>query len=202
MRKSGRPRQNRERRKDGRMVPLIDKGNIVVQARRAAFEVFQGGKASDQIGDPIGRAWAVGLLDGAAFDAAMLRDIGRRYAQLHSIVYRQTQCAVADHDRVRGTGAGNDNDHTGERFAKLDQLARDAGSKERLAMRKLCVEGSPDENPLWLDRLIKAKCAARMGKNTTAWTAEMLARYFAETTRDAMIMAQAIGALVAMVEGK
>jgi hypothetical protein len=196
--KSGRPRQNRERRKDGRLVPLIDKGNMVVQARRAAFEVFQGGKAGDQIGDPIGRAWAVGLLDGTAFDSAMLRDIGRRYAQLHSIVYRQTQCAVADHDRVRGTGAGNDNDHTGERFAKLDRLARDAGSKERLAMRKLCVDGSPDENPMWLGRLITDRTTPHLYFHERGCTA-----YFAQSTdRDRMIMSQALGALVAMVEGK
>lgn len=196
--KSGRPRQNRERRKDGRCVPMIDHGNERVQQRREAFKVFQGGKASDQIGDPIGRAWAVGLLDGTPFDSAVLRDIGRRYAQLHSIVYRQTQCAVADHDRVRGTGAGNDNDHTGERFAKLDQLARDAGSKQRLAMRKLCVDGSPDENPLWLDRLIFEE----------VWNASIRAegkKPCPDTMafpRDRMIMSQALAALVAMVEGK
>lgn len=191
-----RPRSNRQRRKDGRLVPLIDKGNERVQARRAAFEIFQGGKAGDQIGDPIGRAWAVGLLDGTTQDPAILRDMGRRYAHLHSIVYRQTQCAVADHDRVRGTGAGNDNDHTGERFAKLDQLARDAGSKERLAMQKLVLVDNPDENPIWLDRLIRERTWRPIPGGLLMRSIDPF------RDRDRMIMKQALAALVAMVEGK
>jgi len=187
----GRPKSNRPCRKDGRLEPLIDKGNVVVQACWEAFKVFQDGKTDQQVHDPIGRAWAVGLLDGTTQDAAMLRDIGRRYAQLHGIVYRQTQCAVADHDRVRGTGAGNDNDHTGERFAKLDQLARDAGSKQRLAMQKLCLSANPDEDPLWLGRLI-------------AWERIVGAldeKPIPPFMRDHMILTQAVQALVAMVEG-
>lgn len=186
----GRPRKAGARRKDGRLaIQPRDYGNIVVQQRRASFEIFQGGKADQQVYDAIGRAWAVGLLDGQNVDAAMLRDKGRQYAELFAAVYAGTAVKTGGMEpRVPGTGEGSMDDPTGRMFARLDELARAAGSKERLAMRKLCVEGSPDENPCWLDRLIMAKIA-----RVRPIEQPML--------RDRMIMAQAIVSLVAMVEG-
>jgi len=171
----------------------------VVRRKQAYAERF-GSKVADDTHDPIGRAWAAGLLDGTRVDPAMLRDMGRRYAQLHAVVYRQTQCAVADNDRVRGTGLGNDNDPTGERYNALDQLARDAGSKQRLAMQKLVLHPNPDENPLWLDRLLRDAAFASyaaMTKARGATTVFLPCGY----DRDRMILTQAVQALVAMVEG-
>jgi hypothetical protein len=168
-------------------VQAHDYGNDRVVARREAFKVFQGGKAGDQLGDAIGRAWAVGLLDGTTQDAAILRDMGRKYANVRALVFRQTGTAVGELEpRSRGTGDGVDKDPVGTLFAKLDGLARAAGSKQRLAMQKLCVDASPDEDPEWLGRLI----AQRRGCiNSDTFP------------RDHMIMAQALAALVAMVEG-
>lgn len=158
--------------------------------------MFQGGKAGDQLGDAIGRAWAVGLLDGTTQDPAILRDKGREYANLRAIVYRCTGTAVGELEpRSRGTGEGAGKDPVGERFAKLDELARNAGSKQRLAMQKLCVDGSPDENPEWLDRLIRFEQSARTLSIPTICDAEL------PSIRDHMIMAQALAALVSMVEG-
>ena len=182
----GRPRKSGVRRKDGRLASVPrDFGNAFVQARRAAFEMFHGGKAGDHLGDPIGRAWAAGLLDGHRQDGAMLRDIGRRYASLNAIVFAKTQMAVADPEPYsRGTGDGTNDDPIGERYDRLDRSARDSGSKERLAMRKLCVECSPDEDPLWLARLIQCRRAGAL-----------------PNPRDHMILTQAARALTAMVEG-
>lgn len=182
----GRPRKIGARRRDGRLVSAPrDQGNAFVQARRAAFAMFQGGKAGDQLGDAIGRAWAVGLLDGRRHDGATLRDLGRRYASLNAIVFAKTQMAVADPEPYApGTGEGSSEDPIGERYDRLDRCARAAGSKERLAMRKLCVECSPDEDPLWLARLI----ACRRGG-------------LAPQPRDARILRQAADALSAMAEG-
>jgi hypothetical protein len=175
--------------------------NDVVQARREAFKPFQGGKAGEQIHDPIGRAWAVGLLDGTTIDSAMLRDIGRRYADLNKAVFHRTQMAVANSDQApRGTGDGTDKDPIGERYMALDQLARDSGSKQRLAMRKLVLAENPDENPLWLDRLVNARRQAEAafevgGRGTSG-------PWIVPYDRDCMILEQAKQALVAMVEGR
>lgn len=186
-----RPRKSGPRRKDGRLaIQAHDYGNIRVRERREAFKVFQGGKADQQVHDPIGRAWAVGLLDGTTQDAAILRDIGRRYASLYALVYRQTGTAVGELEpRSRGTGDGVDTDPTGQRYATLDALARSAGSKQRLAMQKLCCGDSPDSNPEWLNRLIVARL-------------DFIKDAMRPFERDHMIMTQAIAALVAMVEGK
>lgn len=183
----GRPRKAGARQPCGKLRPAVanDKGSDFVQARRASFEIFQGGKAGDHLSDPIGRAWASGLLDGHAQDAAILRDIGRRYASLNAQVYASLQVVIGDLEpRSRGTGGGSDEDRTGEAYTRIDQLARNAGSKERLAMQKLCLPTTPDEDPLWLGRLIQCRFWKRV-----------------PIERDHMIMTQAVRALVAMVEG-
>jgi hypothetical protein len=198
----GRPRKAGARRKDGRLaIQLPVPANDVVQARREAFRPFQGGKCDQQIHDPIGRAWAVGLLDGTRFDAAMLRDAGRRYGEIHGVVFARTGMAVANNDRSpRGTGAGTDKDPAGELYAKLDQLARDSGSKQRLAMRKLVLAENPDENPLWLDRLVNERqyFEATFGPGGRGSSRPWIVSY----DRDRMILEQAKQALVAMVEGR
>lgn len=193
----GRPKKAGPRRKDGRLaIQLPIPANDVVIARREAFKPFQGGKASEQIFDAIGRAWAVGLLDGTRYDSAILRDMGRRYAHYHALVFACTGMAIGELEpRSRGTGEGNGEDRPGERYTDLDRLARNAGSKQRLAMRKLCVEVSPDEDPLWLGRLIQLAQWRRQELGRLDCSAWMSA------DRDRMILTQAVEALVAMVEG-
>lgn len=159
----GRPRKAGARRRDGRLVPAIDRG----KERVAAFAVFQGGKAGDQLADAIGRAWAAGLLDGTRIEASALRDAGRRYAELHGRVFAATAARTATLERIgRGNHAGwtggDGQDPAGERYARLDGLARDAGARERLALRKLCLTPSPDADPAWLARLIAARRAGEL----------------------------------------
>ena len=67
----GRPRKAGARNAKGRLIVLPDRGNAVVQARAAMFARFQSGRADQQVGDQIGRAWAAGLLDGMECDAAI-----------------------------------------------------------------------------------------------------------------------------------
>jgi hypothetical protein len=132
----------------------------------------------------------------------MLRDAGRRYGEIHAMVFARTGMAVANNDRTpRGTGDGSDKDPTGELYAKLDQLARDSGSKQRLAMRKLVLAENPDENPLWLDRLIEC---VRWSSAPAAVVATGRGSFIAggTFTHDHMILEQAKQALVAMVEGR
>lgn len=182
----GRPRKAGARRRDGRLVPAIDRGNARVQERAAAFAVFQGGKAGDQLADAIGRAWAAGLLDGTRIEASALRDAGRRYAELHARIFAASAVRTATLERIgRGNHAGwtggGSQDPAGERYARLDALARDAGARERLALRKLCLTPSPDADPAWLARLIAARRAGA-----------------APDPRDRQILDLAVRALLAM----
>lgn len=197
----GRPKLAGARRADGRLVePQRIPANDVVIARQKAYAERFGAKVAGDTYDPIGRAWAAGLLDGTRVDPAMLRDMGRRYAEMHSRVYGATQVRIWTAERRSPAGNTKSQpiplDPMGERFTALDQLARDAGSKQRLAMQKLVLHANPDENPVWLERLlIDASGAAieRQGRGIVVRLAAF--------DRDRMILTQAVQALVAMVEG-
>src|SRR3954465_5803883 len=83
MGRAGRPsKTGRRRLKSGRRTDVapFDHGAAHVQRRASRFASFQDGKATQQLFDPIGRAWAVGLLENARIDPAVLRDAGRDYA--------------------------------------------------------------------------------------------------------------------------
>jgi len=179
----GRPRLKGPRSASGRLIePPRVPANDVVTARHAWFARAFGAKAAGDAYDAIGRAWAAGLLDNDRLDPAALRDVGRRYAHLHEIVFAASIARTAALEIVsKGTGEGRADDPSGEGYARLDRLARDAGSKERLAMRKLCLEPTPDQDPLWLARLIQARAAGVAGE-----------------ARDMAILVQAIRALLAM----
>jgi len=179
----GRPRLKGPRTPGGRLVtPARVPANDVVTARHAWYARHFGAKVAGDAHDAIGRAWAAGLLDNDRIDPAALRDIGRRYAHLHDRVFSATVVKTATLDPMpKGTSDGRADDPPGERYARLDAIARDAGSKERLAMRKLCTEPTPDQDPPWLARLIHARAGGVSGE-----------------ARDTMILAQAIRALLAM----
>ena len=153
----GRPRKAGPRNAKGRLVVMPDRGNDRVQARHAAFARFQNGKANEQTHDQIGRAWAVGLLDGRSIDPAILRDKGREYGGRYWQEYAEMAPSMGAPERA---AKGNDNDgmddKPGERFMRLDILARSVGREAADAMHSMCVDEwwFPDDNQPWIDRLI------------------------------------------------
>jgi hypothetical protein len=192
----GRPRKAGPRNAKGRLIALPDRGNVVVQARSLAFARFQGGRADQQVGDQIGRAWAAGLLDGQARDAAILRDIGRRYGGLYWHQFALLAPKTGQLER-RDRAAANDagwEDGSGDYFAKLDALARTAGREAVAAMHALCVDGwwFPDTNAPWVERLINSAIQDAGGRASGALA----------TTADREKAKVAVEALLAMVEGR
>lgn len=192
----GRPRKAGARNAKGRLIVLPDRGNIRVQARAAAFARFQSGRADQQVVDQIGRAWAVGLLDGLDHDPAILRDIGRRYGGLYWHEYATLAPKTGPLER-RDRTAANDarwDDNPGEYFARLDALACSAGREAVAAMHGLCVDGwwFPDTDAPWIERLINAAMRDAGGHPLGE----------AATASDRARMAAAADALVAMVEGR
>src|SRR3954462_11635225 len=122
MKRRGRPSKVGRRLKSGRRVEVaaFDHGAEHIQRLRGRFAAFQDGKASQQLFDPIGRAWAVGLLENARIDPAVLRDAGRDYAARYWNYY-PIAAGVANYQNVdrRGAGGGGGEDPGGERFRKL-----------------------------------------------------------------------------------
>ena len=194
--KRGRPRKAGARNAKGRLIMLPDRGNAVVQARAAMFTRFQSGRADQQVGDQIGRAWAVGLLDGMERDAAILRDIGRRYGGLYWHQFAALAPKTGQLERRDGTAAndGDGQDHPGEYFATLDALAHKAGREAVSAMHSLCVDGwwFPDTDAPWIERLISSavRDAGGCGASDVA------------TAADRAKMMAAATALLAMIEGR
>ena len=190
----GRPRKAGARNAKGRLVVMPDRGNDRVQARDAAFARFQNGKAGEQIHDQIGRVWAVGLLDGRSIDAAILRDKGREYGGRYWQEYAEMAPSMGASER---TAKGNDNDgmddKPGERFMRLDHLARSVGREAADAMHGLCVNEwwFPDDNKPWVDRLI----------NTQFLKAGAQVAGEIERVGDRELLRLAVDALVAMAEG-
>lgn len=191
----GRPRKAGTRNIKGRLIALPDRGNAVVQARAARFARFQDGKADQQVIDQIGRAWTTGLLDGHGCDAAILRDIGRRYGSLywHEFAAMAPKTgALERRDRAAANDSGDD--RPGEYFRTLDALARTAGREAVAAMHSLCVDGwwFPDTDQPWIARLINEAVAHATGR----------AANDGASATDRARMAAAADALVAMVEGR
>lgn len=192
----GRPRKAGARNAKGRLIVMPDRGNIRVEARAAAFARFQSGRADQQLADQIGRAWAAGLLDGQARDAAILRDIGRRYGGLywhHFAALAPKTGQLERRDRTTVADNGWD-DRPGEYFEKLDALARSAGRESAAALHGLCVDGwwFADTDAPWVARLINSAIAEDGGR-----PAGPLA-----TPMDRLRMQAAVEALLAMVEGR
>jgi hypothetical protein len=205
--KGGRPRRTGKRHPGGQLVrtPANDKGNDVVQARSSTFAVFQGGKADQQVSDPIGRLWAVGLLDGQRHDGAILRDIGRRYGALYWHEYTWLSPRVSELEpRSRGSGSTSDIDRAGEQFKRLDDLARSTGQHAVAALHDLCVNSwwFPDVGPEWLDRLVTAALIRKQAERVDAGKAPLGSIVGPlPVCGDHARLALAISGLVAMVEG-
>ena len=165
MGRAGRPSKSGRRSRSGKRIAAapFDHGAAHVQRLRERFAAFQDGKAGQQVFDPIGRAWAVGLLENARIDPAVLRDAGRDYAARYWAYY---PCAggVSNYqaeDR-RGSVSSGGEDPGGERFLSLDARLRNAGRLAYEAAQSLCLDFHwfPDDNPAWLDRLINVRLLA------------------------------------------
>jgi hypothetical protein len=165
--RAGRAAKPGKRTKSGRLsaagVARRVEPNDRVLAVRDAFRWFQDGKADQQVHDPIGRAWAVGLLDGFGADPAALRDAVRTYGEGYWSYYAGLGIAMGGFEGAsRSSGSGAWADPRGRRFEQLDAAVDAAGASSgngravRDALHNVAVDHHwfPDENPLWLDRLI------------------------------------------------
>jgi hypothetical protein len=124
--------------------------------------VFDGGKKQpDQIYDPIGRAWAAGLLESGTIDPVILRDIARTYARLYWSHWPASS-GIAQYGEMIGRGSvsgpSNDTARNEAWFSRLDNALRSKGRKATDAVHALCVNSYhlPDEenDPQWLMRLL------------------------------------------------
>lgn len=169
MGRAGRPsKAGRKRLKSGRRTDVtpFDHGADHVRRLRDRFAGFQDGKAAQQVFDPIGRAWAVGLLENPRVDPAILRDAGRDYAARYWNYY-PAAIGVGNYlaeDRRAAMWAGGEDPH-GEWFQRLDAQLKNAGREAYQAVHSLCLDfyWFPDDNPGWLDRLIEARVAGVSG---------------------------------------
>jgi hypothetical protein len=198
MARTGRPTKSGRRTKSGKRISAapFDHGAEHVQRLRGRFSRFQDGKATQQVFDPIGRAWAVGLLENEWIDPAVLRDAGRDYAGRYWGYY---PCAIGvanylnEDRRGGGSGWGHGEDPGGERFQKLDAALKNAGRTSYDAAQSLCLDfyWFPDDNPAWLDRLINARLTGGHGA---------LGGEF-RRAGDAATMRAAVEGLLALAEG-
>lgn len=165
---SGRKRRSGDRFPGGQLRPTFDRGTDRAQELRAKFAIFAGGKGGDHVGDPIGRAWIVGLLENPHVDPAALRDAGRQYAARYW-GYWPTVAGVGNYlgETRRGGGFGDPEDPRGATFQRLDMLLSTAGRAAYAAVQDLSLSEhwTPDSDPPWLARLItlrlvEAKAAA------------------------------------------
>jgi len=189
----GRPSKSGKRRRNGKRICAapFDHGSDQVQRRRGRFARFQGGKAGQQVYDPIGRAWAVGLLENARIDPAVLRDAGREYAIRYWAFYPGAAEVSNYRNEVRCGRLGElDDDPNGERFLKLDAWLKHAGRACYDSVQSLCLDfyWFPDDDPAWLGRLIEARLAGAAGQG--------------DAPGDAAKMQAALEGLLALAEGR
>ncbi|MBA3678260.1 MAG: hypothetical protein H0W74_12805 [Sphingosinicella sp.] len=137
---------------------MRDYGNDHVQALRERFSVFQGGKAGNELGCCIGKAWAAGLLEGHGADAQALRDAGRDYARLWYEYYGLSQVRTSRFERHSKGFASAAVTPDQRRFLKLDGIVSARPSAHRDAFYALCVDYfDSDALPPFVDRLINER---------------------------------------------
>lgn len=169
VRKGGRKKLNRQRFPGGKLKPLFDRGSDRTIAARERFAAFHAGKADQQLFDPIGRAWCVGLLDNERVDPAVLRDAGRAYGAGYWAYFVETQPGVSAYEGPRSRTSApraSRSDPQGETFKRMDRKLKDAGRSAYDAAQSLCVDPYlfPDDDPAWLARLIEARLRRGIGE--------------------------------------
>lgn len=203
MARKGRPKKKAPRNENGRLArgrAAWDYGNDRIVELESMFSPFQDGKAGQWIKTPIGRAWAVGLLDGYDADPVALRDAGLNYAARYW-GYWPCGAGVTNYEREdrRGSGWGDGSDPRGLAFERLDKAVTDAGRASAAALHSLVVDCHwfPLDNPAWLDRLINVRLLSK--RRTVSGVLQMPMRGDAETLK---LAAQALLAIVAGIERK
>ena len=135
------------KRKNGRLVPLIDKGTERAQATVALF-------GTDGC-DAVGRAYRAGFL-GEGSEAKARLDAARKVAKIYWQAYAtgRYKCPLADD--THGSGLI---DH--EKVKRREQWLREVtdcvnrmGRDVRQAFDQLVIEPHPDSGPPWLDALL------------------------------------------------
>lgn len=148
MARKGRPSKPGAR-KNGRRIPdvaVFDKGTDQAKLRR---ELYHGNGY-----DPIGRAYAVGLL-GDGDEAKDRLTMGRRYAQAYHAEYAVTRYRCPIGDNVRGIDHGDN--RTNERREWVDQQTARMVATGCLPYADQLLDpmnAFADQNPAWLARLL------------------------------------------------
>jgi len=167
-RRKGRPSLPGKRKANGRLraqAAAPDLGNVRVQAMRAGFAHFQGGKASNELGDAIGKAWTAGLLDGFAADAQAMRDAGRDYGQLWRRCYGALDLRTSSLERrAKASPAPAESTQSAaeRRFERMDGIVSAFPRLSREAFYGLCADYQDSDNlPPFLERLINERMKGR-----------------------------------------
>jgi hypothetical protein len=130
---------------------------------RAVFAIFQEGKAGNELGDPIGKAWAAGLLEGFAADSQAMRDAGRDFGQLWRRCYGDLDIRNFGSERLavsRGPRPGSygTTNASERRFERMKDIVAAHPRNTREAFYGLCVDYQDSDNlPPFVERLINEK---------------------------------------------
>ena len=167
-RKKGRPSLPGKRKANGRLrarAAAPDLGNVRVQAMRSAFAVFQGGKAGNELGDAIGKAWAAGLIEGYGADSQAMRDAGRDYGQLWRLCYGALDLRTSSLERRARTGPApteSTQSAAERRFGRMDAIVSAFPRLSREAFYGLCADYQDSDNlPPFVERLINERVASK-----------------------------------------
>lgn len=165
-RRRGRPSLSGRRKPGGRLRPrpaAVDYGNDRIQAMRAVFAVFQDGKAGNELGDPVGKAWAAGLFEGFGADGQAMRDAGRDFGQLWRRCFGDLDIRSFGTERLaasRGPRPGSsDRPNASERrFERMNEIVSAHPRNAREAFYGLCVDYQDSDNlPPFVERLINER---------------------------------------------
>jgi hypothetical protein len=165
-RRRGRPSQAGKRKPSGRLrarAAAADHGNDRVQAMRALFAVFQDGRAGNELGDPIGKAWAAGLLEGFAADSQAMRDAGRDFGQLWRSCFGDLDIRNFSAERLGGSRgprsvAPSAPSSAERRFDRMKAIVAAHSRNTREAFYGLCVDYQDSDNlPPFVERLINER---------------------------------------------
>lgn len=167
-RRKGRPSLPGKRKANGRLRARTagpDLGNLRVQERRAAFALFQGGKAGNELGDAIGKAWAAGLLEGYGADAQAMRDAGRDYGQLWRRCYGALDLRTSSLERRARTSpapTASTESASERRFERMDAIVSTFPRLSREAFYGLAADyQDSDAVPPFVERLINERVALK-----------------------------------------
>ena len=147
---------------------------------RAMFAVFRDGKAGNELGDPIGKAWAAGLLDGFTADGQAMRDAGRDFGHLWRRCFGDLDIRSFGTERLaasRGRPLGSSIEpHAFERrFERMKEIVGAHPRNTREAFYGLCVDYQDSDNlPPFVERLINERLTDATDEVLDAMTLEQL----------------------------